>query len=115
MPSGFIRNLNRNLLVKDLAASIPKSLWYIFLPMSRDGFTQLEEALRQMPQRDFTRHKVMELQRMWGLPLRPNDTLSDTAAKLRQRGKEKAKLLEEYKKRRAESSDSESDFRSDVN
>lgn len=86
---------------------LDRSLWEIFLPQVYENLVLLEINILTFVSRAGERDRVMAVQDICELPLRPNASLSETMAKARKQGQKNSKLLDKFKKRRKDDS---SDF-----
>jgi len=64
-------------------ASLPKDIRNIFVPKNEDELLSLELNITRFSSREKEREKVMDLQREFGLPLRPNQSLKDVLIRVR--------------------------------
>jgi len=62
---------------------IPKDLVGLFVPDSKDELIQLEMNIIRWLAKVQEREKVMQLQRYYNLPLRPNQSLRDVIVRLK--------------------------------
>lgn len=85
--------------VVKMLEDIPKDLKDLFLPVTEDDLAQLEMNIVKWLARVQERQKVMQLQKHYGLPLRPNQTLRDVTIRL--------KILELKRKRKPKDSGSD--------
>ena len=69
--------------VVKMLEGIPKDLVDLFTPDDEDGLIQLEMNIVRWLARVQERTKVMQLQKHYGLPLRPNQSLKDVAIRLK--------------------------------
>ncbi len=84
---------------------LSRDIWYIFLPGSSEDLFRLELNIIGQRLKDSERERVMALQNLCGLPLRPNETLAEVRAKARLQGKRKGRLFEDFMKRQDDSDD----------
>ena len=63
--------------LKAMLTGIPKDLWNIFLPETDDGMAMLDADILAQEARDIQRNKVMEIQKLCGFMLRPNEQIRD--------------------------------------
>ncbi|MEZ5360496.1 MAG: hypothetical protein R3F48_16910 [Candidatus Zixiibacteriota bacterium] len=89
--------------VMEMFENIPEDLWDIFWPKDDREKFLLESRIMLLKIREPERNEVMDLQKLCGLPLRPNQRMSEVAALTREQGQKSAKLLDEYRKKRGES------------
>ncbi|MCK5125991.1 MAG: hypothetical protein KAR42_07030 [candidate division Zixibacteria bacterium] len=71
----------------EMFLNIPENLWDIFWPKNDREKFLLESQIMLLKIRETERNKVMRLQKLCGLPLRPNQLLSEVAAMARRKGK----------------------------
>lgn len=83
---------------KAMLDGLPRDLWDIFLPETAGGLPDLEANIMSFVARADEREAVISLQRLCGMPLRPNESLAETKAKVRLRGVQKRKLLDKRKR-----------------
>ena len=83
---------------KAMLNGLPRDLWDIFLPETPGGLPDLEANIISFVARAEEREAVISLQRLCGMPVRPNEALAETKAKARLRGAQKRKLMEEKKR-----------------
>ena len=69
--------------VVKMLEGIPKDLVYLFTPNDEDGLVQLELNIVRWLARVQERTKVMQLQKHYGLSLRPNQSLRDVTIRLK--------------------------------
>ena len=74
IPTFYVMNM-----IKDL----PTDLLGIFVPLDKEGLIQLEMNIVRWVSREKEREKVVQLQRMHGLPFRPNQSLRDVIIRLK--------------------------------
>ncbi len=104
------KQLHRFPNVKQMLERIPEEIWDIFLPRHIAGLQTLEMRVAGFKRREHDRDQVIALQRLCGMPLRPNDSLAATKAKARIQGKKNTGLFEKFKNNNTNDSD---DFTSD--
>jgi hypothetical protein len=86
--------------IMQMMAGIPKELWPILLPRSPADLPALELNTIRFRVREEERRQVMAIQKLCGLPLRPNHSLRATRARARLQGIMKERMLDRYNKRR---------------
>ena len=69
--------------IKTMLDEIPRQLWYIFVPQSIKEMLATENNILNFKPRAVERERVMEKQFYDDMPLRPNDTMQETLAKIR--------------------------------
>ncbi len=69
--------------MKQYAGRIPEELWYLFLPELPDELEAFSEALKSFRLREEERNYVMELQREYDIPIRPNESVKQTMIRVR--------------------------------
>lgn len=69
--------------VVKMLKGIPKDLVDLFTPNDDDGLVQLEMNIVKWLARVQERTKVIQLQKHYGLPLRPNQSLRDVTIRLK--------------------------------
>jgi hypothetical protein len=79
--------------VKWMLSSIPRELWYIFIPETIDDLRKLETNILSLKAREADRDVVMSVQRMSEFPLRPNVSLRETVVKARIQGLKKSRKM----------------------
>ena len=84
--------------LKGMMDDIPEELRPIFLPEKAAGLFEMEANIMVYKKRSLEREQVMALQKLCGLPFRPNEALNITEAKVRIQGIKNRKLLDRYKK-----------------
>jgi hypothetical protein len=89
--------------VMKMLDSIPRQLWYIFLPDTIENLAMLEADILAQRKRDRERDKVMSVQKLCGFPLRPNERIRDVMARAKIQGLKNNSLLD---KRSEDNSDS---------
>jgi hypothetical protein len=87
--------------IMQMLAGIPKELWPILLPQSPADLPALELNTIRFRVREEERRQVMAIQKLCGLPLRPNHSLRSTRARARLQGIKKERMLDRYNKRRS--------------
>lgn len=83
--------------VKKMLESIPRELWYIFIPESEDGLAMLEADILAQEKRDTERKRVMAIQKLCGFPLRPNESLRDVVARAKKAGRSEDEFPQDYR------------------
>ncbi len=69
--------------LQGMMENVPKQLWNIFLPSSVGGLPDMEANVMLFKKRAREREQAMALQKLCGLPFRPNEQLNITEAKVR--------------------------------
>ena len=82
--------------VRMMLYSIPRELWDIFLPETEQGLTSLETNILALKSREADREQVMSIQRLCGMPLRPNDSLAEVKSRARVQGIKNDKLRKHH-------------------
>lgn len=82
--------------VRLMLESIPRNAWDVFLPDNEGDLAMLEADILAQKKRDVERTKVMAIQRLCKLPMRPNASLYDVVAQARIQGLKNSKLLDDY-------------------
>ncbi len=79
--------------LENILGNIPKELYDIFGTRNLIKLCRLEEAYSRLKKRENIRNAVMQLQKKYGLPLAPNESLTRTTirARLKLKLKEKQK------------------------
>lgn len=72
-----------SLHILELVKVLPPAIRELLLPSDFDGFKRYEQRLERLRIRERTRDSVMNLQRRFNLPLRPNAPLSEVVATVR--------------------------------
>jgi hypothetical protein len=88
--------------VVKMLEGIPKDLVDLFTPNDEDGLVQLEINIVRWLARVQERAKVMQLQKHYDLPLRPNQSLRDVTIRL--------KILELKKNQKFKGNDNDGDY-----
>ncbi len=78
--------------IRMMLEHIPRELWNAFLPASEKGLAELETRILALKAREAERDQAMSIQRLCGLPFRPNERLRDVKAKARVQGIKKEHL-----------------------
>jgi hypothetical protein len=86
--------------IREMMAGIPRELWPLLLPRSAAELPALEEGIAKLRAREEERSRVMAIQKLCGLPLRPNATLRATKARARLQGIMRERMLERYNRMR---------------
>jgi len=73
--------------IRAMIEKMPRNLWYIFLPGSPDQWSELETCIIDMTRREKIREQIMAIQKLTGMPLRPNEPLEEVIAKARIKGR----------------------------
>ena len=69
--------------VLKMLKDIPEDVRYLFIPKTEDELFQLEFSLISFGKRQETRMKVIQIQKEFGLPLRPNMSLKEVGVLVR--------------------------------
>ena len=93
--------------IRRMLGGLPKDIWEIFLPKKEEDLINLEAALIEWRKFEDTRQKVMAIQQLCGLPLRPNMTLNEAQTMARLKGMKKGRLLDEMRRNSNEEDDNE--------
>jgi len=93
--------------IRRMLGGLPREIWDIFLPGDEKDLINLEAALIEWRKFEDTRQKVMAIQQLCGLPLRPNMTLNEAQAMARLKGMKKSRLLDEMRRNSGEDDDNE--------
>ncbi|MBD3402904.1 hypothetical protein GF420_08405 [candidate division GN15 bacterium] len=94
--------------IKQMLSEIPRDLWEVFLPANEDDLPDLEMNILSFRKREQERERVMSLQRLCQLPLRPNQSLKEAQVKARLQGLKKGRMLDNMRdSRRHRDDDSE--------
>jgi hypothetical protein len=72
--------------VKSMFQSIPRQLWYIFVPETDEGWAMLEADILAQKKRDKDRDRVMAIQKLCGFMLRPNEPLREVVTRAKKAG-----------------------------
>jgi hypothetical protein len=83
MEESVVSAITRCRSVRRMLDSIPRELWYMFVPGSVEEMVALDAGIRAFERREKSRQKVISMQRRHGRPLRPNEPLHEAAAKIR--------------------------------
>ena len=78
--------------IKRMLSGIPRQRWGIFLPPQRDGLALMESNIVKFRRRANLRERVMNIQRLCGFPLRPNEPLREVEAKARIQGIKRGRI-----------------------
>lgn len=84
-----------------MVSDIPEGVWRLLLPASEADLASLEVRLLTFRRREKEREEVMALQKLCGLPLRPNASLHETKVRCRIQGLVKDRLRKRRNKRRS--------------
>ena len=74
-----VNKYNTAWMLKD----IPLQLWNIFMPTDETKLDELNTAIEKFKKREKVREYVMEMQKDYGLPLRPNQSIRDVEIRCR--------------------------------
>ena len=69
--------------VRKFLSELPKDLRKMFTPRTPEEIEELEMRLMKFPKFEDSRQRIINLQRQYGLPIRPNMTLSQTLVRIR--------------------------------
>ena len=86
--------------VRQMLTGIPRDIWPLLLPMNEKELPEFQERIICAAAREAERQEVMDLQRLCGLPIRPNESLGEVKAFIRLRGRKKSRLLDDYRRDR---------------
>ncbi|MBN2226217.1 MAG: hypothetical protein JW763_02515 [candidate division Zixibacteria bacterium] len=89
--------------IREMLDGVPRRLWDVFLPESIGGLNELEANIIMMKRREKTREQIMAIQKLTGMPLRPNEPLEAVIAKARIKGRIHNAQLRRYKRGDADS------------
>jgi len=89
--------------VREMLDGIPEELWSIFVPEHYDDITYLDRNIERFKARQAERDRVMSIQRLCELPLRPNSSLHETKTKARLEGMKKNQLRKDLRNRQDDS------------
>ena len=69
--------------IKHYLDSIPKDLWYIFIPAEMSEFADFSAAIKSLRIREKERDYIIQLRRKYDLPFRPNASVDETIKAVR--------------------------------
>jgi len=73
---------SRYFLLEKYLARIPEDIRYLLAPAA-DRLKEFEEAIKSLRRKEEERYYVMRLQRRYGLPIRPFETVKETMIRAR--------------------------------
>ncbi len=85
--------------IMGMLGGLSRDIWYIFLPGSSEDLFRLELNIIGQKLQDSARERVMALQELCGLPLRPNETIEEVRAKARLQGKRNSRIFDDFMNR----------------
>lgn len=98
--------------IRMMLEGIPRDIWQLLLPDREERLALLESNILFFKRRAKEREQVINIQRLCGFPLRPNESLREVNIKARLAGLKKEQLRKKYNDRKdkdRESDDNDGD------
>lgn len=95
--------------IRMMLDGIPRDIWRLLLPEREEKLALLESNILFFRRRAKEREQVMNIQKLCGFALRPNESLREVSIRARLAGLKKEQLRKRYNDRRRHGDDSDSD------
>lgn len=95
--------------IRMMLEGIPRSVWDLLLPEREERLALLESNILFFKRRAKEREQVINIQRLCGFPLRPNESLREVNIKARLAGLKKDQLRKRYNDRKSDEEASDPD------